>query len=352
MRTRWLAALLAASLCLLGAAPAATPSPSGPPSPARERHHRHRANVQIDDTDGETVSLSGDNHVAADQVHEGDIVSIFGDVRVEGKVTGDVVVILGDLDLSGAVDGDVVSILSHAKIAGTARIEGDLVNVGWSLDGDIARHQVGGEMVNINCLSAIPFAGKGGGWSGLMRLIFIIKLMKMAVLFLIVLLITALVPRRLATIAAAFPQRWGYAILAGLLTYAGLVIAAFLLVVTLIGIPLAVALVGAIYVVKWLGIASILFLIGQTAGRNLFQRELPHVASVLGGFVAYALLCLIPLFGFAFSITMNVLAVGISVLTKFGSDEPWHRTSAAGPQAPGPGLPPVPAPPDAVPPRL
>jgi hypothetical protein len=348
-----LAALVAASLCLLAAGPKAAPSPA---APEEGRHHRHMLNVQIDETDGETVAISEDAHVTANQVHEGEIVAIFGKVRIEGRVTGDVVVILGSLDLSGSVEGQVVSILSHTKIADTARIDGDLVTVGWSIDGDIARSQVGGELVNVNFLSAIPFAGKGGGWSGLMRVLFIIRLMTLAALFLIVLVITALVPRRLGMIAAAFPRRWGASILAGLLTYAAVAIGAILLAVTIIGIPLAIALGGALLVVKWLGVASLLLLIGQTAGKNLFQRDLPHVASVLGGFVVYAFLCLIPLFGWFFEMTFDVMAVGIAVLTRFGSDEPWRRTSAAaGPLAPGPSMSPIPplaAPSDAVPPRL
>jgi hypothetical protein len=351
-----LAALFAASLCLLAAAPKAAPSPIAPEG---QHRHRHTLNVQIDETDGETVAISEDAHVTANQVHEGEIVAIFGNVRMEGRVTGDVVVILGSLDLSGTVEGQVVSILSRTKIADTARIDGDLVTVGWSIDGDIARSQVGGELVNVNFLSAIPFAGKGGGWSGLMRVLFIIRLMTLAALFLIVLAITALVPRRLGTIAAAFPRRWGASFFAGLLTYAAVAIGAFLLAVTIIGIPLAVALGGAMLVVKWLGVASMLLLIGQTAGKNLFQRDLPHITAVLGGFFVYALFCLIPLFGWFFEMTFDILAVGIAVLTKFGSDEPWRRAPATtGPYSPSdPGspigpIPPVPAPSDAVPPRL
>ena len=341
MKPRWPAALVAAILCLLGAV-----------SPARATH-RHHAVVDTDASDNQDVAISGKAYVAKGQVHEGDVVAIFGDARIEGEVTGDVVVIMGDLDLSGSVGGDVVSILSHAKIADSAKIAGDLVNVGWTPEGEVSRAQVDGEIVNVNCLSLIPFAGKGVGWSGLMRLLFVLKLMKMAALFLIILLITALVPRRLATIAAAFPQRWGYAILAGLLAYAGLAVASVLLAVTIIGIPLAVALVCALLVIKWLGVASILFLIGQTAGRNLFQRDLPHVASVLGGFVAYAILCLIPVFGFAFSLGTSIVAVGIAILTRFGSEEPWRRGGAAAAAAPAHASGTVPpAAPDTAPPRL
>ena len=343
MRRRYLAALAAAFICSLSIAPAAAHI---------ERHH---SGSDVGDGGNEDVTISDSVHVAEDQVHEGDICAVMGDVQIEGRVNGDTVVVLGDLDLSGTVKGDVVSILSHPKIASTARIGGDLVNVGWSFDGNLDRHQVGGEVVNVNFLSLIPLSGKGGGLSGLFRILFIIKLMWLAAMFLIVLLITALVPRRLATISTAFPQRWGHAILAGLLAYTSLAIAVILLAATIIGIPLAGALYCAFLVVKWLGLASILFLIGHTAGRNLFGRDLPHIASVLGGFAVYAVVCLVPFFGLTFALAVNVMGVGIAILTRFGSEEPWRRAAAppASPQTPEAAPPgPATAPPEAVPPRI
>lgn len=343
MRKRFLAALAAACLWSLA------------PLPAGAHAGRHHADINIDAHGNEAVAVWDEVRVGKDEVHDSDVVAVLGNASIEGRVTGDVVVVLGDLDLSGEVQGDVVTILSHPRIASTARIKGDLVNVGWSVDGKIASDQVGGEIVNVNFLSFVPFAGKGGGLWGLVRIFFIFKLMKLAALFLIVLLITALVPRRLATISAAFPQRWGYAVLAGLLAYTGLVIGSILLAATVIGIPLALALVCAFLVVKWLGLASILFLIGHTAGRNLFGRDLPHIASVLGGFAVYAVVCLVPFFGLTFGLAISVLGVGIAILTRFGSDEPWRKTQApsASSQAPAEAPPnPPAAPPGAAPPRL
>jgi hypothetical protein len=264
------------------------------------------------------VSISEDAFVPKGQIHEGDLVAIFGKVRVEGTVTGQVVVVLGSLDLSGEVQGDTVSILSATTLGETARIHGQLVNVGGALD-QAAGSRVDGERVNVNFLRFIPFAGEGG-LSALLRAIFILKLMLLALLFLFVLLATALVPRRLSVMAGEFPRRWGWALLVGLGTYVGVVIGGFILVCTIIGIPLALALLPAMWVTKILGLASIFFLIGNTAGRNLFNRDLPHLASVLGGFVVYAVLALIPFFGFAFKGVMSLLAVGIVLLTRFGSE--------------------------------
>jgi hypothetical protein len=253
MRRRRLAAVAAATLGLVALALAA---PERDPDEDSEPFG-HAA--------GPSVAVSSDAYVAKGQIHEGDMVVVLGDARVEGTVTGGLVVILGTLDLSGSVEGDVVSIMSRTRIAASSDISGELVNVGWSMDLDPGS-QIGGDVINVNFMRFIPFSGQGGGWAGLMRLIYIIKLIQLAVLFLGMLLVTALVPRRLGVIAGAFPQRWAWALLTGILAYAGLVIACVLLAITIIGIPLAIALGFAMMVIKWLGVASILYLTGSTAG--------------------------------------------------------------------------------------
>ncbi|MBI1951599.1 MAG: hypothetical protein HYS34_09590 [Acidobacteria bacterium] len=283
------------------------------------------------------VSITDMAHVPEGQVHDDDIVAIFGKVKIEGEVTGDVVVIMGHLEISGTVRGDVVGIMSPMRLGDTADLEGDLVSIGGPLHRASDAH-IAGEVVSLNFRDAIPFLR--GGLAGFWRFIFLFKLISLALLFLAILLITALVPRRLSVIAAAFPDRWGMAILAGILAYCVTIVLGFILICTLIGIPLAIGLICAAKVVKWIGLAALFYLIGHTLGRNLFQRDLSHVAAVLGGFAIYAVISLVPIFGSVFSAVMGVLALGISILTRFGSEEGWGKS--------GTPVPPV-APPTARP---
>jgi hypothetical protein len=163
------------------------------------------------------------------------------------------------------------------------------------------------------------------------------------------LLVTALVPRRISVIAASFPDRWGMSILTGLIAYCATFVLCFILAITLIGIPLAIALWFAAKVVKWIGLASILFLMGHTIGRNALKRELSQLAAVLGGFAVYAVISLVPIFGGVFSMVMSVLALGIALLTRFGSEEGWKRPGGAPPPNPAPPAPQAGAPP--IPPQ-
>jgi hypothetical protein len=341
MKPRVLAAVVAAAICLCavcdtpaqslrveaGARPAgsAGQDESGGRGP---RHHR----VRVGDG-GPIVAVTDDAYVAKGQVHDDDIVAIFGKVRVDGEVTGEIVVVMGSVDISGTVRGDVVGVMSPVRLEETAQVDGDLVSVGGPLDRAPGSRVDGQEF-------KLPFIR--GGWPGLWRLLFLLKLMSLALLFLAVLLITALVPRRLSVIAAAFPNRWGMAILVGLIGYCVAVVLAVILVCTFIGIPLAMGLLFAAKGIKWLGLAAIFFLLGHTIGRNVFKRDLSHFAAVMGGFAVYAVMSLVPIFGFFMSGVMSVLALGIALLTRFGSEEGWRRTPT--PQAPGAVPPPAPPP--------
>jgi len=220
-----------------------------------------------------SVAISGDSYVPEGEIHKGDLVTIMGDARIDGEVTGQVVVVLGKLEMNGKARGQVVSVLSDTTIGPEAEIGGELVNVGWLMKREHGS-QVDGEVINISFMQFMPFFHEAGGLGGLVWFIIFVQLTILTSFFLAILLVTALVPRRIERIASAFPEKWGWALLTGILSYAGCVVAAFILLCTVIGIPLAIALCFAVKVIKWVGLASIFLLVGQNVGRNLFKREL------------------------------------------------------------------------------
>ena len=348
-------------LLTLALVPAAAGGGAAHAAPAREMLPIVLGSVNV--TVSPDVAILQDAYVPKGEIHDGDLVSVMGNVRVDGEVTGQIVVVMGSLEMSGTAHGDVVSVMSRAHLADTARIGGQIVGVGWSIRRD-AGSEVDGQIVNIGFMNLLPFAGAGGGLSGILRFLFILHLIKLTFLFVILLVITALIPRRLSVIAAAFPKQWGWALLAGLLTYCGVLIGVFILAVTIIGLPLAFALWYLAKGIKWVGLASVFYLVGQTAGRNLFRRELPHLASVLGGFVLYALITMVPGLGWAFNLILSMMALGLALVTRLGAEPapleqpagvpppsgapfagdpppPGHTMASAPLDASGAGVPPV-----------
>jgi len=114
-------------------------------------------------------------------------------------------------------------------------------------------------------------------------------------------------------------------------------------VIVALGIPLALVLWYASKVMKWIGLAAIFYLMGQTMGRNLFKRDLPHLASVLGGFVLFAAASLIPILGWVLTMILSIMSLGIVLVTKFGA-EPAASPAPAQFAAPAEAPPPATAP--------
>jgi hypothetical protein len=309
---------------------------------------------------GDLVSVfSGDIHIPAHVEQWGSIISIGGDVVVEGRVRGDVVVIMGSLELSGKVRGSSVGVLTNMSVH-DAEVSDQLINIAGTLDKEST--YVGGQFVNI---------GFGDGWLTLTKpfgvlggLLFWIRLVKVLAAFVLILLLAALVPDRIRTIADAAPTKLVPAFFMGLLGYLGLWVICALLLVTIIGVPLAIFV---FIILKWLGITGMFYFFGSRIGRSL-GREMSLLGAVILGFLPYVLLVLLPSwFGvpgllvalmvhFMIWLFLEVPAVGLVLLTRAGSPgsrpvaPPRADTRSAAakaeiidpPQTPAPEPPPAP----------
>lgn len=93
--------------------------------------------IIVDDSDhgGDVVRMGDDIHVKPGEVISGDVVSIGGSVTIDGTVMGDAVSIGGDMSLgdSAVVSGDAVSIGGGVTKSASARVGGESVQVGVKL---------------------------------------------------------------------------------------------------------------------------------------------------------------------------------------------------------------------------
>ena len=89
--------------------------------------------IELVDGSG-VVRLFSDAEVGAGERVDGDVVAVFGSVRIAGEVTGDVVAVLGSIDLepSARVRGDAVAVGGALREEPGARIEGQTVQVGFA----------------------------------------------------------------------------------------------------------------------------------------------------------------------------------------------------------------------------
>jgi hypothetical protein len=336
-----LALLLAAMLAphaALAARPPAPPDPAEAPEAPRkgisahiEVHTEDAADAAGEGTEvtGEVqIRGVGDVTVEAGEVYESDLVSMGGDVVILGEVRGDVVVIHGSLEIDGRVKGNAVAILTDTTLGDNARIAGDMVHIGGSYDAS-PEAKIGGESVRTD-LDGIDFAeGAREVAENTFSIIYIFRLVLLAVLFWGMLIAVLVAPAKVTQAGEALKQNWVRAILLGLGAYAAYVVLAVLfalLCLLLIGIPLLAVLGIAWLVLQVMGLASLLWVLGDRLGRNVLQREVSPVVAFLLGFLIYLPTQVVPfhlgflwlilgLLGYALHSCLVIFGVGLALST-------------------------------------
>jgi len=174
-------------------------------------------------------------HITVDDDHSG-LVRIFSDAVVPaGKhVAGDVVAVFGNVDVSGEVSGDVVAVLGTVRLHQGANVDGDVTAVGGGL------HQeegvtVSGETVSLGFLPRalmmptlpLVLGCLFAGW---------------VIALIVGWLFTLLFPSRLVRVAVTCSRRTAASFGLGVVSLPLMCVAEFVLLVTVIGLPIAVVL--------------------------------------------------------------------------------------------------------------
>ena len=261
---------------------------------------------------------------------ESGMVRMFSDAEVPRgeRVEGDVVAIFGDVLIEGSVSGNAVAVFGSVRLAPGASVEGDAVAVGGGLDQPQGA-TVGGQSVSLGFL---PLRWGVPALSFLLGLVLIAWLLSLILGWVLMLIF----PTRMLRIATTASRRTGGSLLLGLLSAPLFVIAVVLLLVTVIGIPIAVMLPVAYLIAERAGQLALSYALGC----RLMQRRLgegsfmmPMLAGtsfvatffmlgiVLGrpeGFLRTAAL-FFDLLGFLLVTGMSVIGVGAFLLSRAGA---------------------------------
>lgn len=268
---------------------------------------------------GETprVGILGDVRVDKGEVYSDDLVCIGGTATVEGKVEGDVVVIGGKLNFSGEAE-NVVAVGTRAKIAPGSVINGDLVHVMGSLEKD-PEVTVQGQSIDVG--SHLPPNIRRLLSHGLLGLIVVFRLISLIISLVLLLILSLLAPDRIERMSEMLEPRWPASLGVGVAGYLVFIVLAVILAITLIGIPLALLLGLAVWILGLMGIAAIMALLGRRVGlgTGLIGPEPSLIACVLVGFLVIALVRFIPVVGELAWLVLSVLGLGLALLTKVGS---------------------------------
>ncbi len=186
--------------------------------------------------------------VSPRRVRSGDAIKLWDDILVDEdeEIHGNVIVVFGNAMVAGRVDGDVIDVFGDVELGAKAEVTGQVFALGRLYQDDAAK--VDGDVVVMNP-PFLPgeFEGLGtffrGGWFSFLARQIVFLLVAMLVLLLLV----VLPERRLQSAKQALSDHpgscLGYGLLATLLGHIGLAVLFFVLVLTVIGIPLALLLV-------------------------------------------------------------------------------------------------------------
>jgi len=275
---------------------------------------------------GETVNISGniagDLFVAgnditiADDVHiKGDLLFGAGVIYINGIVDGDIKGGGGEIIIGSRVGGDINLEASELTILSTANIKGNLTYTGE----DRAVIQTGAQINGITT-HKLPEAKEDQSETFFLSLLsrIEVKLIGFLMALLAGLLIILITPKRLASIAESISSRPGPSAGWGALLLFVTPIAAIVICITIIGLP-----VGLITLALW-GIA--IYLAQIPVGLFLGQWIISHfrdvednrgimIGALATGLIILKLLSLIPYFGFFIGLAVILFGLGAVIAT-------------------------------------
>ena len=272
--------------------------------------------------DPDRVTFFSENVIGAEEKVVRKAVAIMGDLRIDGEVRRYAVAVMGSVTINGKVGGEVVAVMGDVVLGPKAEVDGDVVAIGGTLQRDpgaIVRGEV--TRVGVGKLSVAklqtPSAlrawwdhalghgalfgfGAGLGWLAVPVLLALGFYALLALVF----------PGGIRRTGDMLVQRPGAVVLSALLTLMALPVLFILLLVTVVGIPVALlGLPAGIVVGVAFGKAAIYGLVG----RKLMQDRAPLAVSVLIGGVVFALLFAAPVAGLALAALTAALGLGCSI---------------------------------------
>jgi hypothetical protein len=188
---------------------------------------------------------------------EGDgLVRVFSDAEVKPgeHVEGDVVAVFGSVSVSGQVAGNVVSVFGNVTLEPGATVDGDAVAVGGVVRQPPGA-SIGGQSVSLGLL---PVAW---GLPALPVLLGMIAIGWLITLF-FAWILNMLFPERLLRAAITSSRRTGLSLLLGILSLPVMLISVVLLLMTVIGIPVALLLPIFYHFLSWAGQVAATYVLG------------------------------------------------------------------------------------------
>jgi hypothetical protein len=258
---------------------------------------------------------------AGNAAEDKSIIKIGSDVVIEtGQKVRNVVAIGGQITVRGAVDNHIVAVGGSVVLTKTAFVGGNVVSLGGVIV--VARDsQVGGSLTEINSSNLYDFltSAMSAEWEGWSWIFAVISLAIFLVIMVLALLIVALLPKPVRTVADAIGANTFKVVLCGLLGLVLIAPLALLLTISVVGIALIPLEVIVVVCSILLGFIAV----GQLIGRKVYQllkRPNPGmVRETFWGLIILWLIGWLPYIGWMAKAVAIVIGLGATLVTRFGT---------------------------------
>jgi hypothetical protein len=286
--------------------------------------------------------MGKDLTVEEDEEVDGDVVALGGSVEIRGTVTGNAVAIGGDVDVlsTGIVEGDAVSVGGHVTKHGSAVVRGEKVSIAF----------LSGPRFRFPSLHApFPFLITGfhaPAWA------FFARILKILLFIFVGIVTLSILPRHVGKVKEKVRRDFLKSGLVGLAAQILVIPIFILLIITIIGIPVAVLVEPLLIIAALiLGYTGVCLFIGEKLQEHtslkpdtkimilvigiLAVELVPLLARVMGFFGGpfSPLGWIVALIGWMIGYVVITVGLGASILTRLGT-RPKEISPAAATVAP------------------
>jgi dipeptide/tripeptide permease len=253
------------------------------------------------------------------------IVKIGSDVTIEAdQKVRNVVVIGGQITISGAVDNNVVAVGGSVVLTKRAVVGGNVISLGGIIV-SARDSQIGGTTTEINSSTLFETltTALSAEWEGWSWIFAVISLSIFLVILVLALLIVALLPKPVRTVAEAISENTFKVFLCGLLGLVLIAPLALLLTISVVGIALIPLEVIVVVCSVLLGFIAVGQLIGKKV-LKLFKRRNPSmIRETFWGLIILWFIGWIPYLGWMVKAVAIVIGLGAALITRFGTYQGW-----------------------------
>lgn len=253
-----------------------------------------------------------DYTVKANEEVKGSVLVIGGDVIIEGNSTvmGDVVALFGSLKVDGRVNRNIVSVLGNIDISSKASVIGDCAVILGKLNA--ADSVILGKQVVV----ALPASFEKGKF---LPIITTTVISLLVIMYIIYCLVYFIFTKRTEKITNAILEDLGRRFLIGFLINIAFIPLVIILIITVIGIFIIPILVIAYIALNLIANVALALTVGKKlTGDNTKDGCVNPYISLLSGFLVVFILSIVPVIGWLFYLVSYCIALGAAVDTRLG----------------------------------